>query len=526
MGLVTELDNIARSIGKKTGQPAETYRIGNMAEAIDSIVTDFPSVPEPKSEKLVIFYDYDGTILTQMTVEEAQKLTALPELPKHEGMIAQCWTHSLEEVTSCDHDLDVGIYWVADDPRAINEGATVMYFSPASGFKNYVFKFQQSVSNGIKIDWGDGSPEETVEGTGTVLVNHTFDSKKGTELPYKLVFTPVEGCVFTLGHASSSHPFCRQTERSGLSVSNSNMLEYMGTIILGKCVLSSYCFYQNCGPRYILLNETGVGAPGSSGVNLITPHFVFPKNIDLSQFSVNCSNMLSVVIPNGISQEITKGTVLNSASKLKRLIIPDCLTKISSYVASSCASLETVYIPKHLTSLPQDFLTGLSAIRELDLPDNLTSMGDNCLGGYLVETFTYPSGVTSVNNVFCGTSGSIYNNRVKEFILPPAFTSFGYYTFSKSPYLEKIVFTADPTQNGIRYFFSNSYSTGSVTVPMVKIDMTCFTRVPEVTNVTFSNLNFDPTHTFLVPADLYEDFISAPFWSEFADQIVAVEKEN
>ena len=66
-----------------------------------------PSLPSaPPNE--VNFYDYDGTILYSYTVEEAQALTELPELPSHEGLICQGWNWTLENIKEYNRAINVG----------------------------------------------------------------------------------------------------------------------------------------------------------------------------------------------------------------------------------------------------------------------------------------------------------------------------------------------------------------------------------------------------------------------------------
>lgn len=123
---------------------------------------------EPES-KDVDFYDYDGTRLYSYTLAEAQALTELPPLPSREGLVCQGWNWTLDEIKAQNTVIDVGAFYVTDD------GKTRLYIKldyPAS--LTVPLNINQSVSGGVVIDWGDGTAQETITGTGNVSTTHTY----------------------------------------------------------------------------------------------------------------------------------------------------------------------------------------------------------------------------------------------------------------------------------------------------------------------------------------------------------------
>ena len=68
----------------------------------------------------VKFIDYDGTVLTSYTAAEASTLTAMPALPSHEGLSAQGWNYTLEQMKSCLSAVgtcDIGCMYTTDDGK-------------------------------------------------------------------------------------------------------------------------------------------------------------------------------------------------------------------------------------------------------------------------------------------------------------------------------------------------------------------------------------------------------------------------
>lgn len=103
----------------------------------------------------VTFYDYDGTILHSFSKDEFLALAEMPPLPRQQGLICQEWNWSYEDAIEYVTEygvLDVGATYITDD------GKTRLYIRiAAEGRMDVPLYFQQTVANGVIIDWGDGS---------------------------------------------------------------------------------------------------------------------------------------------------------------------------------------------------------------------------------------------------------------------------------------------------------------------------------------------------------------------------------
>ena len=323
----------------------------------------------------VNFYDYDGTLLYSYTIAEANLLTELPQPPTHEGLTFQGWNYSLESVKTATRRMDVGATYITSD------GKTRLYISvPANSEpglpppRNQVpLYFQQTVANGVTIDWGDSSPTETLPGTGGVSTTHTYE----TAGDFVISLSPVDGCELQLGSGSSSNCVMGETGNNG----------------------RVYCN---------MLKRVEVG----SGVTSIGSY----------AFSYCCS-LSSVVIPDGVTS-IGVGA-FSYCYSLSSVVIPDGVTSIGSYAFSYCCSLSSVVIPDGVTRIGNYAFGYCHSLSSVVIPDGVTSIGDNTFYNcYSLSSVVIPDGVTII-----GVGAFSYCCSLSSVVIPDGVTSIGNYAF-------------------------------------------------------------------------------------------------
>ena len=249
----------------------------------------------------VNFYDYDGTLLYSYTIAEANRLTELPQPPTHDGLTFQGWNYPLEEVQSTTRRMDIGATYITSD------GKTRLYITvPANSEpglpppRNQVpLYFQQTVANGVTIDWGDGSQTETLSGTGVVNTTHTYE----TAGDFVISLSPVDGCELELGTGTSANCVMGSTGNNG----------------------RIYCN---------MLKRVEVGSSVTS--------------IGSGAFS-SCYSLSSVVIPDGVTS--IGDSAFSYCYSLSSVVIPDGVTSIGGSAFSRCYSLSSVVIPDGVTSI-------------------------------------------------------------------------------------------------------------------------------------------------------------------------------
>lgn len=302
----------------------------------------------PLESKGVDFIDYDGTLLYSYTVEEAQALTELPELPTQKGLICQGWNWTLEDIKEYGRELVVGAMYITDD------GKTRIYIDCT--LKNITMSlcFRENITNGVEIDWGDGSPIETPPMKNyytNILVEHQYVN----EGSYIITLNPIEGCTLFLGGGGSSYSIMGEY----LNQKNSlyNMIK---KIELGRNVneLNSYTFRN-------LASLSSITMPNS--INDFGT-YVFR----------NCYSLSAIVIPSN-NRELDTGSFYE-CSLLSRISIPKNLKYIGNSTFQQCYALSSLCIPMGISTL-LGIIGQNYALSNIFVPNNITSINGTGFAG-------------------------------------------------------------------------------------------------------------------------------------------------
>jgi len=291
------------------------------------------------SLKDVNFYDYDGTPLYSYTLSEAQALTALPKGPTHDGLVFQGWNWTLEKVKALTRPMNVGAMYITDDGKT---RLKIRVWDKARS--NVPLYISQTVTNGVTIDWGDGSARETLDGTGNVNTSHQY-AKTGD---YTIALTVADGCTLGFGRNSSSY-----------------------------CVMGSTEMYCN------LLQEANIG----NQVTSISIHafrscwsltsISLPNTVEtISNFAFYfCFSLASVTIPDSVTS--IESSALRDCYSLVSISLPDSVTDIDIYMASNGYSLASVTIPDSVTSIGNFMFGSCRSLVRIIIPDSVTSISAN-----------------------------------------------------------------------------------------------------------------------------------------------------
>ena len=295
----------------------------------------------------VNFYDYDGTILYSYTKEQFLALSAMPKLPTREGLICQGWNWTLNDAKEYVTDygmLNIGTMYVTDD------GDTRLYIRIATeGRMTVPLYWNQSVANGVGIDWGDGSDIQTFTGTGNLNTTHTY-AKCGD---YVIRLKVASGCTLGLGSGSSSYCVMGGT-------GNNNVV---------------YCN---------MLQKIEIG-------NHIT-------SIDTYAFR-NCYSLVSVSIPSSVTS--IGNYAFQSCYSLELVSIPNGITNIGDNVFYGCYSLKSISIPSSVTSIGDYAFFRCNALSSISIPSSVTGIGNyafqDCQGMAIYDFTKHTSVPTLVN---------------------------------------------------------------------------------------------------------------------------------
>ena len=375
-----------------------TYTAENGYTGLGTVTVDVPTGGGASvSLKDVNFYDYDGTILHSYTVEEAQALTELPELPTQKGLICQGWNYDLETIKAHNRALNIGATYITDD------GKTRLYIKiAAEGRMDVPLYFSQTVANGVTIDWGDGSATETLSGTGNVNTSHTYASIGD----YVISLGIAEGCTLGFGHGSYS--YC----------------------VMGSSSTKVYCN---------MLQKL----EGGDGLTSIGDYAFF-----------GCQSLASITITNSVTS--IASNAFNGCLSLASITIPTSVTSIGNNAFNGCFSFASITIPTTVTSIGNSAFNGCQSFASITIPTSVTSVANDAFNYcQSLASITIPTTVTSIGN-----SAFNYCQSLASITIPTTVTSIGDSAFNYCQSLASITITNSVTSignNAFRYCYGMKF---------------------------------------------------------------------
>lgn len=345
----------------------------------------------PVEEKEVNFYDYDGTILYSYTVEEAQALTSLPPLPSHDGLVCQGWNWTLQGLKSLNRAMNVGAVYITDD------GKTRLYLNIATTHQREVtLHIRQTVTNGVTIDWGDGTATETVSGTGNVNVTHMY-----AQTGRYVVSLDVTSGELEFGSYSISYSLIGEmTDTAGYK------RVVLEKVEIGEGVrkIGYYSFHNSWGLEYITIPNNVIQISDAytlSGCRTLN-FAVIPLNVTrlgVLAFGDDI-NIKGVCLSENCKTFDTY--VFSECENIKSLKIPNGFSLINNGVFSSCKAIKEIFIPESATSIGISAFRTCRCVTEITIPSQVSSIGTTafqyCYGMQKMKFLpTTPPTVTNVN---------------------------------------------------------------------------------------------------------------------------------
>lgn len=436
--------------------------------------------PEPDD---VNFFDYDGTLVKSYSAAAFANLSAMPANPTHTGLTAQGWNWSLANakayVTAYGF-LDIAQMYVPTD------GKTHIFLNfaddtPAPHMRQYL-RWDQSVSNGVTINWGDGSAAESYSGTGAASHLHAY-AQPGS---YEVTLEVTDGTLSFPGQAGTS--------------------------------ASSYSIYGDHGDNNYYNRPHIVGIWLGSHIETVGDYAFW-----------NCYALREIIIPRGVT---TLGSnMLYYCHPLKFVAIPDTVTDLVGQTFQFCCDMEYVSLPRSLTILPTytyldcyslkrvaipDTVTEIGNypfgrcynLREVILPNSLTTIGNEVFNGcYTLQSVTWPTGLTTIpdKTFYCCTS-------LRNFTIPYGVTSLGSNVFYQCYSMTYYDVPETVTTMGRTFYYC--YSIGAIhfhsTTPPTITEANAFAKLP---STGFIYVPYSADHSVLAA------YQSATNWSTYRNKI-------
>ena len=184
------------------------------------------------------------------------------------------------------------------DMPVIGDGKTYLYIKiAAEGRMDVPLAFSQTVSNGVTIDWGDGSAPQTLGGQKV-----TFTHKYAAIGDYVISLNPAEGCTLGLGHGSSSYCVMGSTSNNGKVYCNMLTAVEIGK---GATSINTYAF-RGCHSLASVVIPEGVTSIGNSAF-------------------YNCYNVAFYDFSNCISVPSLGSSAFSNIPSDCKIIVPDAL---------------------------------------------------------------------------------------------------------------------------------------------------------------------------------------------------------
>lgn len=373
-----------------------------------------PPTPSVLEEKALNFYDFEGTLVASYDADEIAGLTELPEPPDHSAdevpLTFEEWNWTLAEIKEYHTELP---------ENKIDVGAT---YHPTDGKSHAIFNIENdNDTNGVQIamgagtiEWGDGLSDSPTA-SSLKLVTHVYARKGRYHCIIDSNITPVSTTTnkafqnsrtlckleeFYMAskpeHSSMSEKafaFCHTLKRitipSSLATLGKSALttcESLQFIVLPKSIttLAEDSFTYCRALKKILLPETLVTI-GDYSLSYIRKLEIptFPRKLErINDHAFDGGSLIGdLILPRGLEslgrgafQECFLSTVeLNgpvamtdrvfaSNPNLKKISIPEGVTRIPANACLSCYSLQKVELPSSITEIGNYAFNSIGAL--------------------------------------------------------------------------------------------------------------------------------------------------------------------
>lgn len=401
--IVELLTDVADAIREKKGSN-EPINAQNFANEIKNLPSGGGEVVEVE-RKDVNFYDYEGTLLFSYTLAEAQALTELPTPKGHEGLIFQGWNWDYEDVIALEYPMDIGAMYITDD------GKTRLYLEiPELLRKGVVLEYYQTIANGVRVDWGDGTTEVS-DVVGSVSLTHDYAASGNYLVTLEVI---VEGCALELAQRKSSN---------GILGASNNDSTCPRLSILKKIHMGNAQFYYSALRRCISLVEITI-----------------PKGVTISDSVVErCYSLRYLVIPSGGARS-TIAYLAAYCSAIQGVSVPKGFI-ISEWSFTAAYSLKNIQFRQD--SLKTYTITQNRAVGYLDLSSVSAIAASAITGeGLLIADFRKAQQVPTLANA----SGFSSLNTNMKFVVPDALYDEWVSATNWSTHASRIIKASDYTE--------------------------------------------------------------------------------
>lgn len=236
---------------------------------------------------------------------------------------------------------------------------------------SFSLAWNQTASQGVVVDWGDDTQEQTASGTGAVSLTHQYSS--GGE--YEIIMEVTSGTASFVGTSGTSGVSIFGPKSNG----NTYARPRIQKIVIGSGItavgdyMAQYCY----GLERITI-PSGITSIGNGAFH-------------------TCTKLEKVVIPSGVTS--IGEYAFYYCHSLEEIEIPSTVTNFGAYAFCDCYSLGGINIPSGTLALNDYVFRGCNNMTSVTIPDTVTSIGSGAFYGcYGLTTLTIPSAVTTIGD--------------------------------------------------------------------------------------------------------------------------------
>lgn len=250
----------------------------------------------------------------------------------------------------------------------------------------------------------------------------------------------------------------------------------------------------------------------------------------------DCYSLASITIPNSVA---TIGdSAFHNDTYLASITLPEGITSIGRYAFRGCQALTSMSLPESVTIIGEGAFELCTDLASITIPESVSTIGNGVFSGCI--------SLTQFTGKFASADGYllIESHTIKaaalglegDLILPEGVTRIEEDTFRWCNTLTNITLPNSLTSIGSRAF-ANCTSLSSITIPAGVTDMggVAFMGCTSLTSIFVLPMTppdgdgmFDDTNNgpIYVPAESVDTYKAAEGWSEYADRIQAIPKQN
>lgn len=503
---------IKTAIVEKGVEVADTDTFRSYADKIAEIQT---GGGEEQELFLCRVIDWEGTILKEEWLPSGATFT-MPADPIYEGLVFDGWSSPVDivdgQVVVEDIDIIIG----------------AMYYT-ASGLTEVDIELNAVTGLDVTFnmvgnkDWGDGTTDDLTTHTYAEYGKYTITCD-GTSLNVSYVFGQASDNEnkYVVSVRPSVDAYIQDQSPFAYCIALKSLLIPKFTMENLTTLPSSICHYMPALKALVVPNKItninrSLREECESLENLVIPNTVtnlyigrfygeylsIPKSVGTMKIEY-CQRLKTLRFFGSTisSQSTLYGYCLETIDLSKSTI-----TRVPDYFGLDLYALKKLLLPNTCRSLAYNIFTNVRSLKSVDL-SNITSIGGSSVTG----SFTYAYSMTEMKlppNAGGETDRFMEGNYAKGvFEIPEGIRTIA------TPYsaycIEKVIFPS--TLRRVNSIGNNCYA-------CLRYDFTKATSIPELrTSSAFRDIN--PLCKIVVPDALYDEWIVASNWSNFANYIV------